>query len=97
MMDLMAFNEDNFNHILEEKVRSYLAEKHLLNYAYHFQAEPGTIPMLNHKKFIQELENEDFIQLLFNVYVKVELFTRTLTRSINQNAILRNEITKNIH
>ncbi len=96
LLDQLNFVEDNFNNILEDQVRNYLAEKELLNFGYHFQEEGDSIPMIYHDRFVEELNNEAFIQMLFNVHVKIVLLKNNVVRLLEQNAILMQEIKKTL-
>ena len=96
VLDRLNFVEDSFNTIIEDQVRSYLAEKELLNFAYHFQQEGDSIPMIHHDRFIQELNNEAFIQILFNVHIKIGLLKNNAKQLLDQNSILVQEINKSL-
>ena len=88
IMDLMAFNEDNFNAIVEDQVRTFLAEKKLLNFAYQGdQNEPWKVIHLD--RFVEEMKNEDLMQLIFNVKVKVDLFHSQIGNALEQYQVLK--------
>ena len=88
IMDLMAFNEDNFNAIVEDQVRTFLAEKKLLNFAY-FRDENEPWKVIHLDRFIEEMKNEDLMQLIFNVSVKVDLFHSQIGNALEQYQVLK--------
>ena len=95
-MDLLSFNKDNFNAIVENQVRTFLADKGLLNIAYLFEGQEESWKMLNRDLLFEELKKDGLMQLLFNVHVKVDLFTSQIEWALEQNETLKAKIIQTI-
>lgn len=90
MVNQFEFIMSNYNDILDEELRPFLREKHLLNFGKQFG---GLSEFINRTLFLKELEKPELQQLLFNVGVKLNLVTVFSDNWVKRNNDLKEVIT----
>jgi len=95
-IDDMDQTANNLHDLIESRVRTFLAEKHVLNYGLFFEMDATSESFIKYDKFIPLLGNEDFQQLLFEVEIKIISVARQLDPLMEQNSKLINKITQYI-
>ncbi|MDX1471346.1 MAG: DUF6090 family protein [Flavobacteriaceae bacterium] len=73
------------NEIIEQKVRPFLAKKKLLNYGNQFNPPNQEMNLVNTERFLEEFQNEELKQLLFEAGNKLSIMRRVTERALRKN------------
>ena len=84
-INLFEYVMNNYNVLIEDKMRPYLGEKKLLNFGNQFEEKE----YINHSLFFKELQNKETQQVLFEAGLKVKSMD-----SFHQNVKKTNEFLK---
>lgn len=86
-LDWLEFTITTNNDLIEQRVRPFMAEKGLLNYGNQFKVmdSPGELDLVRDDKFLEEFQNEEIRQVLFESGIKLGIMKMNAIRTSEKN------------